>query len=283
MKKPNPKKISQTVETILKKYALLLKYLVLGPKSLTKSELRKLFKSGLIQRKHIKFTIGDAYLDAHFKNLRRPSPKSVREYTIKHLQNNAGHYIDKLFEKQIGELSSIVNQQILSNVNQMRSTVRDELAEGVTQNQMLKDISRRIREKTQDYSKDWDRIVTTEIARAQNFGAMDAIIANNPEKSHDEIFVYKTGPHDSKTCASCKKFWFTSGGAPKVYKLSELMANGTNIGKKARDWLPTVDNTHPNERHFLMELPPSFGFKDGKLSYVGKDHDEYKVQRQKKK
>ena len=109
---------------------------------------------------------------------------------------------------------------------------------------------------------------------------MDAILHNNKGKSADDITVYKVGPHDGSTCDHCYRFWFLDDRlTPRVYKMSELMANGTNIGKKQKDWKPTVDATHPNERHLLQELRPGFGFKSGKLEWIGQNHDEYKKQR----
>lgn len=277
----NPSKINSKVRAIVEKYNLLLKYIVLGPSSLTRAQIKFLMRSGMVKPHHIKLTLGDAYLQAHLDAAKRKSRKSVRDYAIKHLRSSAGMFIDKFAEKQATEFGAIIEHNLLASLSQLRDKVQDELSEGVIRRKSSQEIARRLREKTQDLGKDWDRVVTTELARAQNLGNLDAIIENNVDKSHDEIYVYKTGPHDAKTCKWCMTFWFNSDGTtPKVYKLSELVANGSNIGKKQIDWKPTVDNTHPNERHFLMELPPGFGFKGGSLSYVGKEHNEQKAQKE---
>lgn len=280
MAKINPTAISQKIKGIIEKYNLLLKYSVLGPSALTRAQIKFLVKSGLLQPHHIKFNLGDVYLQSHLDALRRKSRKSVRDFTIKHLRSSAGMFIDRFMDKQATDLGSIVQNDLLASLSQLRDKVQDEISEGVIRNQSAQEIARRLREKTQDLNKDWERVVTTELARAQNLGNFDAIIENNIDKAHDEIYVYKTGPHDAKTCKWCLKFWFLPGGVtPKVYKMSDLVANGSNIGKKAADWQPTVDNTHPNERHFLMELPHGFGFRGGSLSFIGKDHIEHKVQK----
>lgn len=280
MKPINPEKISQKIRTIIHKYNTYLKYLVLGPSSISRADLKTLLQAGLIEPAHVRFTLRDAYLDAHLKGLRQMSRKAVREYTIKHLQNTAGQFIDKFVEKQASELSSILSSQILDHTRQLRDAAKEEIAEGVIRNKSSKEIARRLRDKTQDYSKDWDRVVTTELARAQNLGSFDAITENNKDRPQSEIYVYKSGPHDAKTCKACIEFWFLPDGVtPRVYKLSELVANGTNMGKKSGDWKPTVDNTHPNERHYLLELPLGYGFKGGALVYISKDHDEHKFQK----
>jgi hypothetical protein len=129
----------------------------------------------------------------------------------------------------------------------------------------------------------WRTIVDTELARASNYGAMDAILHNNPSKNPEEILVYKVGPMDGAVCDECRKFWFHDGNTPRVYRMSELIAGGSNLGRKRKDWKPTVDNTHPNERHFvLQELKPGYGFMGSKKIYIGEKHDEYLRQRAKR-
>lgn len=101
------------------------------------------------------------------------------------------------------------------------------------------------------------------------------------EISLDKIYNYITeNGIVSHNCKWCKKFWFLSDGVtPKVYKLSELAANGSNMGKKTSEWAPTLGITHPNGRHYLLELPINWGFEGGKLTFKGIGHNEYEEQR----
>ena len=107
------------------------------------------------------------------------------------------------------------------------------------------------------------------------------VIADVCELSLDGIPTYiQEDGFVSHNCKSCMRFWFLPDGiTPRVYKLSELMANGSNIGKKQADWLPTVSNTHPNERHLMLEVPIGWGFKGGAISYIGPGHNEYQRQK----
>jgi len=256
-----------------------MKYMVLGPSALKKSEIKLLIKENLLHPKFYKPTIDDAYLESHLDLLRVPSRKSVRDYALKYLRESAGTFIDKWAEKSVIDYSTIINRNLITYHQQLKNTVKETMSDAMARKKTAKQMVSMLRDKTHDLAKDWDRVVTTELAQAQNLGALDAITENNPDKEPNEVYVYKTGPHDSKTCKWCKLFWFLGDGVtPKVYKLSELMANGSNYGKKQRDWLPTIENTHPNERHFLMELPTGFGFINGKLSFIAKDHNEHKKQ-----
>lgn len=276
----SPKKIASKVKNILKKYNLLLKYMVLGATSLTRNELKLLIKEGLIEPKHIRITLGNIYTSAHSQMLRRKSRKNIRDFALKHIQQNAGEFIDQFMDKMTKDISSIANTETMLYRQAMKDIVRDELAQGVLRQNTMRQMARRLRDRTKDYAKDWDRVVTTELVQAQNLGAVDAIIENNPDKKQTDVYVYKSGPLDGKTCKYCQKFWFIRNTTvPKVYRLSDLVSSGTNIGKKAAQWEATIGTTHPHCRHLLQELPKGWGFDiGGRLQYVGRDHDEYKSQ-----
>ena len=47
-------------------------------------------------------------------------------------------------------------------------------------------------------------------------------------------------------CQHCKRLHLGPDGQPRIFKLRELERNGTNFGRKARDWLPVVGATHPH-------------------------------------
>ena len=277
----NPIRIAQRIKATIGRYNLLLKYMVLGPSALTPAQVKILVKAGMIKLHHIQFTLGDAYLQGHMGALRGASRKSIRDAAIKYLLNSSGQFIDKFAETQSAGIASIIQNQLMAYVRQERDTAKEEIIEGALKSKSSNAIVQAIKDKTGDYFKDWDRVVTTELTNAHNFGAVDAIIENNVGTAHDEIMVYKQGVLDIKTCKYCKEFWFMPDGSPKVYKLSELIAYGSNVGKKQADWTPTVGATHPNCRCRLVELQKSFGFKNGSITYVGKDHNELKHQRKK--
>jgi hypothetical protein len=277
----NLPKISDKIKAIINRYNLLLKYMVLGPKALTKPQIKMLVLAGLIKQHHIQFTFGDAYLKGHVDALKGASSQSIRNRSIQFLLQNAGQFIDRFAERQSAEIPAIIQNQIMAYVQQMRDTTKDVIAQGVIRAKSSSSIVQELKEKTGDYAKDWDRVVTTELVRAHNLGTLDAVIENNKGKSHDDVYVYKTGPNDMKTCKYCKEFWFMPDGSPRVHKLSEIVANGSNVGRKAAEWKPCVDTTHPNCRHYMIEIEKGFGFQNGQLSWVHKDHVEYDHQNRK--
>lgn len=71
-------------------------------------------------------------------------------------------------------------------------------------------------------------------------------------KKNSTLYIRRNGQSIwSGNCRFCINLYLTSGigSEPKLFKVSELMANGTNIGRKTKDWKPTLLlPVHPNCR-----------------------------------
>lgn len=65
-------------------------------------------------------------------------------------------------------------------------------------------------------------------------------------------------------CKHCVKHYLTGGigSAPKLFKLSELKANGTNVGRKTAEYQPVLGPLHPWCRCTLERVPFGFNKKD---------------------
>jgi hypothetical protein len=85
---------------------------------------------------------------------------------------------------------------------------------------------------------------------------VDEVMLNNlvNQSSVSEVRVYKRVVNDGKLCAWCSKFYTNKDGSPKVYKLTDLLANGSNDGRAKSDWKPVIGSTHARCRcqlHYL--------------------------------
>jgi len=61
-------------------------------------------------------------------------------------------------------------------------------------------------------------------------------------------------------CKHCVKAYLKGpvGSEPKVFEINDLVANGTNIGKKVADYLPTISGIHPFCRCTASEVPDGY-------------------------
>lgn len=47
-------------------------------------------------------------------------------------------------------------------------------------------------------------------------------------------------------CNHCRRLYVGPDGAPRIFRLAELEANGSNVGRKVGEWRPVVGPTHPH-------------------------------------
>ena len=126
---------------------------------------------------------------------------------------------------------------------------------------------------------------------ALNAGKVEEI-KKQADKEDRDVYVIKVPILDERLCSSCRRAYLNNDGTPKIFKLSELEANGTNIGKKQKDWLPTLGMMHPSCRCLLQEfefLPNTtfndYEFSEEKQRYIlkeKKEKKEHKVPRRSK-
>jgi hypothetical protein len=143
--------------------------------------------------------------------------------------------------------------------------VKQELVAGVEQRRTVAEVASALRESTREYARNWSRVAVTELNNAFQEGKLATIQKSN--KGRDPL-VFKRVKKNA--CKECKAAYLTKSGLPRVFRLSELLAHGSNIGRARRERAATVKSHHPWCQCELQELPPGFGFDSaGKMRYVG--------------
>ncbi|NLY08559.1 MAG: hypothetical protein GXZ11_01455 [Tissierellia bacterium] len=123
-------------------------------------------------------------------------------------------------------------------------------------------IAQELRKITGDTKQDWDMVIRTELKNNDLEGMASAILDNKSPLSNDgaETRIFKQPNPDA--CKHCKRLYLEPNGlTPRVFKLGELMANGTNIGKKVADWQATLGTLHPHCYDDETEVLTNNGFK----------------------
>ena len=127
--------------------------------------------------------------------------------------------------------------------------------------------------KTGDWDRNLHRIAVTEMNTVMQEG-----IASDIERRHGgDALVYKDTFESA--CRHCIEFYTTAGigSKPRIFKLSELRANGTNVGKKVADWKPVVGSTHPYCRCHLRHKRLGLEWDSEQKRFVEKEYvSEYK-------
>tara|TARA_R110000824_G_scaffold39430_10_gene119303 strand:- start:527 stop:1543 length:1017 start_codon:yes stop_codon:yes gene_type:complete len=133
--------------------------------------------------------------------------------------------------------------------------IRAEVAEGVKRGDTARRVASKLGWKSDEWGRDWNRIAQTEMQGAYNDGQVIRAI-----KVYGDRARVARIPHPD-ACQYCISL-FLEGGKPIIFSVEELVDNGTNVGRKAREWQATIWPVHPNCRCDTQVVPPNFAFND---------------------
>lgn len=209
-------------------------------KKITVSDLKDYFESG----KHIPLT-----------QIEKNTINSVKKQYLGDIKANNG----KIFQ----DLNNIISKHEKNNRKAYEQVIRDEVEKGILMKKTSGEIARELARKTGDWSRNFKRIVDFISHSAFNEGRAawvedkygeDALVAKN---------VYLGA------CKYCIRLYLTAGvgSEPKIFKLSQLKANGTNIGRKTDEWKPTIPPSHPHCRCTLYSVDTKFDWDEKSQSF----------------
>lgn len=133
-----------------------------------------------------------------------------------------------------------------------------------------------VKDAVADLRRDWLRVAHTEIHNAAE--EAKAVVFADREPGRDPM-VFKRPRQDA--CVFCRLLYLKPDGVtPRVFKLSTMLANGTNVGRRAgkptrsgksrTEWKAVLGAVHPFCQCELHRLPYGMGFDTrGQLVYVG--------------
>ena len=160
-----------------------------------------------------------------------------------------------------------VNNTIISHLSRVEyeEIIKKEIERGVVERKLLGSIISDIGHKTGDWRKDLGRIVHTEMNNIFQQGRAVQIARENPG---EDPLVYKDV--FSGACRHCIELYLTNGlgSEPRVFRLSELIANGSNVGRAVKDWKAVIGSTHPWCRCHLHYLEKWKRWDKEKKQYV---------------
>lgn len=247
----------------------------LGPNYLNSDEISKLKSIGIDPYKYYNESNDIVKLSLHFglisdaigeKQSKLASFEDLKKYF------SSGKYIpltqkekfalDSVKKQYLGDITANKNR-IFNDINNVISThqknnrkayeafLEGEIKAGMFEKKTTDEIAREIARKTGDWSRNFKRIVDFISHSAYDEGRALAI-----EKDYgDDALVWKRVYNGA--CKKCVEL-YQKNGIPKIFKLSALRNNGTNIGRKQTDWLPVVGSTHPHCRCTLHHYDQQF-------------------------
>jgi hypothetical protein len=134
--------------------------------------------------------------------------------------------------------------------------IREGLEENIQRRETWRKLASDLGHKTGDWARDFQRIASTEKQKAMQEGVATGLVQRHGDPKH--ILVAKRPNPDA--CDDCRRLHLTDDGRPRVFRLSELVRNGSNRGRKRGDWKPIVGPIHPWCACHLLHVPAGWAF-----------------------
>jgi len=187
-------------------------------------------------------------------------------------------HIKGLGSRVENKVTNIIAEEEQKRKSDYEKVIKKEIERGVVERKSVTNIVSEIGNSLNDWQRDWGRIVETEMNDIFQQGRA----ATMTENFGEDVNVYKEVYE--KACRYCISAYLTNGigSKPKVFKLSELESNGSNVGKKVIDWKPVLYSLHPHCRCLLKRVPEGYEWDEEKGQFVLPEKWERKVKRKSK-
>lgn len=212
-----------------------------------------------------------AFLNSAKASLSAKDQRTVNDVTDHMVSHVNGMSLDlqRRFSKTLADADR--------HARRLRDHAMDKItSEGAARREGIRDVAAKLRKVTQDLRRNWTMFAATEMNNWIQEGKAAAIRARSDER---DPLVFKRPRPDA--CPYCKVLYLEANGiTPRVFRLSDLVANGNNHDRKpnrpmlqgeaATEWKPVLDSVHPFCRCTLQEMAPGYGFDSkGKLIWRG--------------
>lgn len=209
----------------------------------------------------------DTLANLFVQSMRNRKPNEAEKDAAKSMLKTAHKYVESLREKTATSIVDRIDGKIKEahlkgkeiGIGEVKEVISEEMGKAKSHFKM---------------------IAETEGTKARNSGALMDISKIGATMGIEDPYCFFILVRDGKTCKHCVKNHTHPDGTPKVFKLSEVKQS--YLSKEERDnGDVSVCGQHPMCRCSLSYLQVGFGFKNGKVEWVGLHHDEYKAQKEK--
>jgi hypothetical protein len=250
------------------------------------SFIEKAFSLGRLSSLLKKADYKDITLDK-LSRFEKKKYSSIDRLAIREAKLHANRFIQSIAEEVTAEATSRVNKAANDLVSDVMATLKDEVAIAVVEKKTSKELASSLSNVFNNgFKKDWTKFATTELHRAKVRGAAMAI-ANKIDiySKSDGIDSKVSVVPDRAACGDCLSLYLDDNGNPKIFRLKDLVASGTNAYTEVKhtrnaqglhsNWKAVMPPAHPNCYCSLVYVPPGMEWENGKLKVV--DDARYKA------
>lgn len=189
-------------------------------------------------------------------------------------QRTYGH-IKNLGQRVTQDVNGIIINESQATRDVYENTIKNSIERAILERDTINSVVSEIGHKTGDWNRDLGRIAATEMAAIYEHGRISEAERMGGKDAKVYVEVYPAA------CRFCIKFYTTGGlgSKPKVFTLSDLRANGTNVGKKQAAWQSVIPPVHPWCRCSIVYIPDGYVWNDELQRFMPPKRDKDKPKR----
>ena len=184
------------------------------------------------------------------------SPPELQGYmkdAYKQALERAGMYCKALGDLVGDELTMATQQDFTAEETDKRrerrlKIIRRDVSDAILQGWSKEELAEKLKAHTGDYVRDWNRVAMTELQGAYNDAAVLTAI-----KLHGTSARIARIP-ETTACGDCQRL-FLEAGLPKIFRVIDIIKNGSNVGLRPLEWKPTIWPLHPRCRCGVVPVP----------------------------
>lgn len=180
----------------------------------------------------------------------------TEEFALNHVKQRAYNDISGLGNRITSNVNNTIIQASARKRIQIEKLIKDKVQLAVENRESAQWLASELGHATGDWARDFDRIADYLLHEAYDTGRAQSILRTygNDAKVFKDVYA--------GACKHCKSLYLTDPddmeSKPIIYKLTDLIANGNNIGVVTANLKPVVGPTHPYCRCTLNHFRPEF-------------------------
>lgn len=201
----------------------------------------------------------------------------AEKYALAYVKTQAYNDIKGLGNRIKKSTGEIIIESSRTRRLRAQAKIRKQAKIAIRDRKTVTELSSALGHATGDWTRDFDRIADYIMHDAYHQGIASQLLAQYGDGVEIFYTVY------NKACKHCVEIYLTDGieSEPRVFKLKDVIANGSNIGRKSSELKATVSPIHPFCRCTMHHKPENTVWSEDKHMFVLK-RNTYGVKRKSK-
>lgn len=189
----------------------------------------------------------------------------AEEFALDQIKGRAYSDITNLGQRMKNTLSNAVLKNNQSRAAAVAQVIRGKTIKAIELRKSSRQLAAELAEVSQDWEVDWLRIAYYLMHEAYNTGRAQSILKTYGQNAEVYFDVYEGA------CKECRELYLEAPddihSKPKVFKLVDVIQNGSNINVKRQNWKPTISPTHPYCRCTINYKDPKYDWDETTRSF----------------